>query len=133
MENEETKVEESLEETENNEKALPEAGEVQTENVEQTEQPQVEQTEKPKSMFKAFIEDLADRLSLIRSLFYTGIVCAVSIFGFIFFNILRSGFTEDVSMANSCLVLQIFFGIVAVIFVALFITSIVLNIVRRKK
>ena len=89
--------------------------------------------EKPKSMLRLFFEDLADRLSLIRSLFYTGVVCAVSIFGFIFFNILKGGFPDDISMTNSCLVLQVFFGIVAIIFVALFVASIVFNIIRRRK
>ena len=102
------------------------------ETVDTNEENQTSEYEKPKSIMKIYLEDLAERLSFIRSLFYTGIVCAVSILGFIFFKILKSGFTDNISMKNSCLILQVFFGVVAVVFVVLFISSIVLNI-RRKK
>ena len=86
----------------------------------------------PKSHFQVLIDSFIEKLSFIGGLLYTGAVTFISLLGFLFFGSLQKSFGENVSMANSCLILKLFFIIVFCIFVVLFITSIVFNIQRRK-
>lgn len=139
MENEEVKevdsvsVDEETPAVEETENVLQDANDVSSKNVlEETESNEEVLTEKKTSAFSGLLEDIAERLRYVRSLFYTGIVLVISLFGCVFFSIIKSGFTDNVSMRNSCTMLQIFFGIVAAIFVVLFVSSIVLNVLRKK-
>ena len=112
--------------------AIPDFPEDETTLLEETENVLTEETNVQKSGFKILMEGFIERLSIISGVFYTGIVMLISLLGIIVFGSLKQNYTEDISMANSCLLLEIFFVIVFIVFIVAFISSIVLNIKRRK-
>lgn len=90
------------------------------------------ETPKQKSIFMIYLDSLKEKLCFLNALVYTGLISLVSLFGFIFFQKIKEGSVNDISLYNSCKILIVFFVIVFVIFLALFIFSIVLNILRIK-
>ncbi len=91
--------------------------------------------ERPKSKFKIFFENLNYRLSYTPALGFVGVMSIVCFLGFLFFTTERNHYlnNDNLELANSCLVFQVFFCVTAIIFIILFISSIVLNIIRRNK
>ena len=89
-------------------------------------------TSKQQSNFQLLLENLKERLSVFSTLVYTFFVNLISIFAFLLFDSIRRGTKDNISVTNSCLILEIFFMIIFIIFIAAFVSSIVLNIKRKK-
>ena len=111
----------------------------QTESVsyetEQTEPVKEEkaQPEKPKSTIQIFFENLYYKLSYSPALGFVGVMSVITFLGFIFFVNTRKLHEANLEIANSCLIMQFFFGAMFILFLTLFIVSIALNVIRRKQ
>ena len=86
-----------------------------------------------KTGFSNLKDWLVEKLSFVPAIIYSGIALLVSDWGFIYFGRLKNNYPDDISMRNSFFLLQIFSIIVFVIFICVFIASIVLNSKRKKQ
>lgn len=117
--------------SEDNQDDISESENVKLEEVQSQESEEIE--EKPKSRFKIFFENLNYKLSYTPALGFVGIMCVVCFLGFLFFLNERKLFAGNEQIVGSCLLFQIFFGVACALFLVLFISSIVLNLIRRKQ
>lgn len=103
----------------------------ETQETEQSES--VQETRKQKSTIQIFFENLYYKLSYTPALGFVCIMSIVSFLGLIFFINTRKLHEANLDVANSCLIMQFFFGAMLILFATLFIVSIALNIIRRKQ
>lgn len=91
------------------------------------------QPQKRRSHIAIFFDNLTYRLSYGPALGFVCVMSVVTFLGMLFFINMRKMNADNLDIANSSLVLIIFFAVFFVVFVLLMISSIILNIIRRKQ
>ena len=102
-------------------------------NYETSVEKTTEKPEKQKSKFRLFFEGLYYRLSYTPALGFVGVMAIVCYLGWTFFLNTGKLHMGNTDVENACLIMIFFFAFMCILFCLLFVSSIILNIIRRIK